>query len=95
MSWGLLAKTDAVHPPHIDRPGTATFIAVEDGLKKWDVAFPPEEGAEEEVANPAAFGVEMTGETITGIGNGIRYCYILELCCTFPCPFLCIRSDLQ
>lgn len=59
MTWGLLAKADAVHPPHIDRPGTATFIAQEDGLKKWDVAFPPLDVAEEEVATPGAYGLDM------------------------------------
>lgn len=59
MTWGLLAKAHAVHPPHIDRPGTATYIAQEDGYKKWDLAFPPLEGAEEEVATPEAYGVEM------------------------------------
>lgn len=60
MTWGLLAKAHAVHPPHIDRPGTATYIAQEDGLKKWDLAFPPFEVAEEEVATPEAYGLEMT-----------------------------------
>lgn len=61
MSWGLLAKADAVHPPHIDRPGTCTFIGMEAGLKKWDLAFPPNNGAEEEeIASPAAFGRVMT-----------------------------------
>lgn len=56
MSWGLLAKTDAVHPPHIDRPGTCTWIAVEDGLKKWDLGFPPND---DETSNPDAYGTEM------------------------------------
>lgn len=60
MTWGLLAKADAVHHPHIDRPGTATFIAQEDGLKKWDLGFPPNATSEEEVAIPAAYGAEMT-----------------------------------
>lgn len=59
MTWGLLAKAHAVHPPHIDRPGTATFIAQEDGLKKWDLGFPPLEAAEEEVATPGAYGADM------------------------------------
>lgn len=61
MTWGLLAKADAVHAPHIDRPGTCTFIAQEDGLKKWDLAFPPGDNTEEEMATPAAFGKDMTG----------------------------------
>ena len=60
MSWGLLAKAHAVHPPHIDRPGTCTWVAVEAGLKKWDVAFPPSEIAEEEAASPFAYGSTMT-----------------------------------
>jgi len=59
MSWGLLAKAHAVHPPHIDRPGTCTWVAIEDGLKKWDVAFPPIDIAEEEVADPRAYGGTM------------------------------------
>ena len=59
MSWGLLAKANAVHPPHIDRPGTCTWVAIEDGLKKWDIAFPPNEIAEEEAAKADAYGVEM------------------------------------
>lgn len=59
MTWGLLAKAHAVHPPHIDRPGTATFVAQEDGLKKWDLGFPPLEHAEEEVATPGAYALEM------------------------------------
>lgn len=59
MTWGLLAKANAVHPPHTDRPGTATFVAQEHGLKKWDVAFPPQETYEQEVAIPGAFGVQM------------------------------------
>lgn len=59
MTWGLLAKADAVHPPHIDRPGTATFVAQEHGLKKWDLAFPPQENYEQEVATPEAFGIQM------------------------------------
>lgn len=61
MTWGLLAKADAVHAPHIDRPRTCTFIAQEDGLKKWDLAFPPGDNTEEEMATPAAFGKDMTG----------------------------------
>jgi hypothetical protein len=56
MNWGLLAKAHAYHPPHVDRAGTCTWVAIEDGLKKWDVAFPPKD---DEVANPAAFGAEM------------------------------------
>lgn len=60
MTWGLLAKADAVHPPHTDRPGTCTFVALEEGLKKWDLAFPPKDNAEEEVATPAAYGSTMT-----------------------------------
>lgn len=59
MNWGLLAKADAVHPPHVDRPGTCTWVAIEDGLKKWDIAFPPRETEEEEIANPAAYAGEM------------------------------------
>lgn len=59
MTWGLLAKAHAVHPSHIDRPGTCTWVAVEEGLKKWDIGFPPPETAESEIANPAAYGVEM------------------------------------
>lgn len=59
MNWGLLAKAHAVHPPHIDRPGTCTWVAIEDGLKKWDLGFPPEELGEEETANPAAFASEL------------------------------------
>ena len=59
MNWGLLAKSNAVHPPHVDRAGTCTWVAIEDGLKKWDVAFPDSKEAEDEVANPAAFGEEM------------------------------------
>lgn len=59
MTWGLLAKADAVHPPHIDRPGTATFIAQEEGLKKWDLGFPPEEDADQEVGTPDAYGSEL------------------------------------
>lgn len=60
MTWGLLAKAHAVHAPHIDRPGTATFIAQEEGLKKWDIGLPPSEILEDEVATPAAYGSEMT-----------------------------------
>lgn len=59
MSWGLLAKADAVHPPHIDRPGTATFIAQEEGLKKWDLGFPPDEAEDQEVGTPDAYGSEL------------------------------------
>ena len=59
MNWGLLAKADAVHPPHVDRPGTCTWVAIEDGLKKWDIAFPPRVAEEEEIADPAAYGAEM------------------------------------
>ena len=59
MNWGLLAKSNAVHPPHVNRAGTCTWVAIEDGLKKWDVAFPHSTEAEDEVANPAAFGEEM------------------------------------
>lgn len=68
MTWGLLAKADAVHPPHTDRPGTATFIAQEHGLKKWDLAFPPKEIYEQEVAIPAAFGADMTRNRNYGRG---------------------------
>lgn len=60
MTWGLLAKADAVHFPHIDCPGTATFVAQEDGLKKWDLGFPPTATDEEEVATPAAYRSEMS-----------------------------------
>lgn len=59
MAWGLLAKADAVHPPHIDRPGTGTFIAIEAGMKKWDLGFAPSDNSEEEMATPAAFGIKM------------------------------------
>lgn len=59
MTWGLLAKADAVHPPHTDRPGTATFIAQEHGLKKWDLGFPPNEIYEHEVTIPAAYAADM------------------------------------
>jgi hypothetical protein len=60
MNWGLLAKANAVHPPHADRPGACTWVAIEDGLKKWDIGFPPNEKAEEEAASPAAYAVELT-----------------------------------
>ncbi|KAE9389210.1 hypothetical protein BT96DRAFT_1070903 [Gymnopus androsaceus JB14] len=56
---GLLAKSDAVHLPHVDRAGTGTWVAIEDGLKKWDLAFPSKEAREEEFANPAVYGSEM------------------------------------
>lgn len=59
MNWGLLAKADAVHHPHMDRGGTATFVCIEDGLKKWDLGF-PKECAEEELATPDAYGYGMT-----------------------------------
>ncbi|KAE9395469.1 hypothetical protein BT96DRAFT_942381 [Gymnopus androsaceus JB14] len=59
MNWGLLAKANAVHLPHVDHPGTCTWVAIEDGLKKWDLAFPPRETEEEEIANPAAYAAEM------------------------------------
>ena len=59
MNWGLLAKSNAVHPPHADRAGTCTWVAIEDGLKKWDIAFPQPGGAEDEVANPAAYGDQL------------------------------------
>lgn len=59
MTWGLLAKAHAVHPTHTDRPGTGTWIAVEEGLKKWDLGFPPQETGESEIANPEAYGAEM------------------------------------
>jgi hypothetical protein len=61
MNWGLLAKAHAVHAPHADRSGTCTWVAIEDGLKKWDVAFPPNELAKEEAASPSAYGFEMVG----------------------------------
>ena len=60
MNWGILAKSHAVHPPHIDRPGTCTWVAIEAGLKKWDVAFPPAEVAEEEAATASAYAREMS-----------------------------------
>ena len=59
MNWGLLAKADAVHPLHVDHPGTCTWVAIEDGLKKWDIAFPLRVAEEEEIADPAAYGAEM------------------------------------
>ena len=62
MNWGLLAKADAVHSSHIDHSGTCTWVAIEDGLKKWDLAFPSKEAGEEEFANPAAYA----GKMVTG-----------------------------
>ncbi|KAF5343519.1 hypothetical protein D9757_014940 [Collybiopsis confluens] len=59
MNWGLLAKENAVHPPHADRPGSCTWVAIEDGMKKWDLAFPPKDTAQEETASPFAYGLEM------------------------------------
>ena len=59
MNWGLLAKANTVHPLHVDHPGTCTWVAIEDGLKKWDIAFPPRVAEEEEIADPAAYGAEM------------------------------------
>lgn len=58
MTWGLLAKSNAFHVPHVDRTGMGTWVAVEDGLKKWDIAFPPA-NAEEEVGLMEAYGSEM------------------------------------
>ena len=62
MNWGLLAKADAVHRPHVDCTGMATRVAIEDGLKKWDLAFPPTEDAETEVATTVAYAGEMVWE---------------------------------
>jgi hypothetical protein len=59
MNWGLLAKAHAVHPPHADRPGTCTWVGIEDGLKKWDIGFPPNDVSEEEAANPLAYGAGL------------------------------------
>lgn len=44
MNWGLLAKANAVHRPHVDRTGMCTWVLIEDGLKKWDIGFPPPDG---------------------------------------------------
>ena len=59
MNWGLLAKSNAVHGPHMDRVGTCTFVAVEDGSKKWDIGFAANDVAEEEAASPFAYGSDM------------------------------------
>lgn len=59
MNWGIAAKDHAVHDGHIDRAGTNTWLVIEDGLKKWDLGFPPDEVAEEEAASPAAYASEM------------------------------------
>ncbi|KIK50396.1 hypothetical protein GYMLUDRAFT_182857 [Collybiopsis luxurians FD-317 M1] len=59
MTWGLLVKANAVHEPHIDRTGMATWAAIEDGLKKWDIAFPPPNAAEAEVGMIKAYAGDM------------------------------------
>lgn len=61
MNWGLLAKANAVHGTHVDRTGMSTWVAVEDGLKKWDIAFPPEDVAatDSEVASTDAHAGQM------------------------------------
>jgi hypothetical protein len=59
MNWGLLGKANAIHIPHTDRPGTCTWVGIEDGIKKWDVAFPPKDKAEQEAADTAAFAGHM------------------------------------
>ena len=56
MNWGLIAKAHASHSTHVDRAGTCTWVAIEDGLKKWDIAIPP---TDDEYANPEAYGFEM------------------------------------
>lgn len=94
MNWGLLAKTHAVHPPHADRPGACTWVAVEDGWKKWDIALPPVEVAEDEAASPDAYGAEMTGNrnfkrgwrwvsVLLGPGS-MMYVSVLSSFCQFP-----------
>lgn len=58
MTWGLAAKKHATHRPHVDRTGMGSWIAVEDGAKKWDIAFPPDdlEAAKSKVySNDAVF----------------------------------------
>ncbi|KIK51249.1 hypothetical protein GYMLUDRAFT_64930 [Collybiopsis luxurians FD-317 M1] len=59
MTWGLLAKANAVHEPHIDCTGMATWVAIEDGLKKWDIAFPPSSAAEAEVGMIEVYAGDM------------------------------------
>lgn len=84
MTWGLLAKTDAVHPAHIDRPGTSTFICIEDGLKKWDLAFPSNE---DDWGNPDAYGYEMASGR--NYSRGWKWYSIL----LHPGTMLCVFVD--
>ena len=63
MMWGLLAKANAVHEPHIDRTGMATWVAIEDGMKKWDIGFPPKDKvAEDEIATLDAYTADMVAD---------------------------------
>ncbi|KIK53894.1 hypothetical protein GYMLUDRAFT_63462 [Collybiopsis luxurians FD-317 M1] len=55
MNWCLLAKVNVVHAAHTNQPGTCTWVAIEDGLKKWDVGFPPGSKAEAKAAMPSVY----------------------------------------
>ena len=46
-----LAKKDAYHHPHVDCTGMRTWIAIEDGLKRWNFLFPPVEISRDEEAS--------------------------------------------
>ncbi|KAF5344299.1 hypothetical protein D9757_015377 [Collybiopsis confluens] len=57
MTWGLLAKANAIHDPHVDRTGMCSWIAIEDGMKKWDFAFAPDPA---KAAATESFGYDVT-----------------------------------
>ncbi|KAF5365357.1 hypothetical protein D9757_013777 [Collybiopsis confluens] len=57
MTWGLLAKTNAIHDPHVDCTGMCSWIAIEDGMKKWDFAFAPDPA---KAAATESFGYDVT-----------------------------------
>ncbi|KAF5341461.1 hypothetical protein D9757_015295 [Collybiopsis confluens] len=72
MGWGLLAKAHAVHRPHVDRTGMCTWVAIEDGAKKWDIAFPPD--ANEQVSSEA-YTYQLAFER--NYDRGWRWCSFL------------------
>jgi hypothetical protein len=87
MMWGLLAKANAVHEPHIDCTGMATWVAIEDGLKKWDIAFPPPNAAEAEVGMIKAYAGDMVWHRNYERGwRWVSIYWILDLCCKCLIP---------